>query len=78
MKRLKEAGVIKEAFFLEWLADIVVVNKKNGKWRVCVDYTDLNQACPKGPFPVLKIDQLIDATYRHLRMSFLDAFQHYH
>ena len=74
MKRLKEAGAIKEAFFPEWLTNTVVVKKKNGKWRVCVDFTDLNQACSKGPFPVLKIDQLIDATYRHPRMSFLDAF----
>ena len=78
MKRLKEAGAIKEAFFPEWLTNTVVVKKKNGKWRVCVDFTDLNQAYPKGPFPVLKIDQLIDATYRHPRMSFLDAFQGYH
>ena len=56
----------------------MVVKKKNGKWRVCVDFTDLNQACPKDPFPVPKIDQLVDATFRHLMMSFLDAFQGYH
>ena len=56
----------------------MVVKKKNGKWRVCVDFTDLNQACPKNPFPMPKIDQPVDATYRYLRMSFLDAFQGYH
>ena len=56
----------------------MVVKKKNGKWRVCVDFTDLSQACPKDPFPVLKIDQLVDATVKHQRMSFLDAFQGYH
>ena len=56
----------------------MVVKKKNGKWRVCVDFTDLNRACPKDPFPVPKIDQLVDATFRHLMMSFLDAFQGYH
>ena len=56
VKRLKEAGVIKEVFFLEWLANTVVVRKKNGKWRVCVDFTDLNRACPKDPFPMPKID----------------------
>ena len=77
-KRLKEAGAIKEIFFLEWLANTVVVRKKNGKWRVCVDFIDLNQACPKDPFPMPKIDQLVDATYGHLRMSFLEAFQGYH
>ena len=78
MKRLKEARAIKEVFLLEWLANTVVVKKKNGKWKVCVDFTDLNRACPKDPFPVPKIDQLVDTTYKHLRMSFLDAFQGYH
>ena len=56
----------------------MVVKKKNGKWRVCVNFTDLNRACPKDPFPILKIDQLVDATYGHLRMSFLDASKGYH
>ena len=50
----------------------------SGKWKVCVDFTDLNKACPKDPFPMPKIDQLVDATVDHLRMSFLDAFQGYH
>ena len=75
---MKEAGAIREAFFPEWLANIVVVRKKNGKWRVSVDFTNLNRACPKDPFPMPKIDQLVDATYGHPRMSFLDAFQGYH
>ena len=78
VRRLKEARAIREAFFPEWLANTVVVKKKNGKWRVCVDFTDLNWACPKDLFPMPKIDQLVDATYRHPRMSFLDAFQGYH
>ena len=56
IKRLKEAGAIKEAFFLEWLANAMVVKKKNGKWRVCIDFIDLNRAYPKDPFPIPKID----------------------
>ena len=56
----------------------MVVKKKNGKWRVCVDFTNLNKACPKDPFPMPRIDQLVDATAGHPRMSFLDAFQGYH
>ena len=56
VRRLKEAGAIREAFFLEWLANTVVVKKKNGKWTVCVDFTDLNRACPKDLIPMPKID----------------------
>jgi len=76
--KLKQVGAIKEVFYPQWLANIVVVKKKTGKWRVCVDFTDLNKACPKDPFPIPKIDQLVDATVGHPRMSFLDAFQGYH
>ena len=76
--KLKQAGAIKEIFYLQWLANTVVVKKKTGKWRVCLDFTDLNKACPKDPFPMLRIDQLVDATVGHPRMSFLDAFQGYH
>ena len=75
---MKEAGAIKETFFPELLANTVVVRKKNGKWRVCVDFMNLNRACPKDSFPMPKIDQLVDATYGHSRMSFLDAFQGCH
>ena len=46
--------------------------KKNEKWQVCVDFTDLNKVCPKDPFPMPRIDQLVDATVGHSRMSFLD------
>ena len=76
--KLKQAGAIKEVFYPEWLANTVVVKKKNGKWRVCVDFTDLNKACPKDPFPLPRIDQLMDATVGHPRMSFLNAFQGYY
>lgn len=78
VSKLKQAGAIKEVFYPEWLANTVVVKKKSGKWRVCVDFTDLNKACPKDPFPMPRIDQLVDATVGHPRMSFLDAFQGYH
>ena len=77
--KLKRAGAIKEVFYPEWLANTVVVKKKkSGKWRVCVDFTDLNRACLKDPFPMPHIDQLMDATMGHPLMSFLDAFQRYH
>ena len=50
--KLKQAGAIKEVFYPQWLANTVVVKKKTGKWRVCVNFTDLNKACPKDPFPM--------------------------
>ena len=78
MEKLKEARAIKEVYYPEWLANTMVVKKKNGKWRVFVDFTDLNRACPKDPFPMPKIDQLIDVTYGHPKISFLDTFQGYH
>ena len=52
----------------------MVVKKKNGKWQVCVDFTDLNKACPENPFSLPRIDQLVDAMVGHPWMSFLDAF----
>ena len=56
----------------------MVVPKKGGKWRVCVNYTDLNDACPKDSFPLPHIDQIIDAPSGHGMLSFLDAFLGYH
>ena len=63
--KLKRAGAIKEVFYPEWLANTVVVKKKNGKWWVCVDFTDLNKACPKDPFHLPQINQLVDTTVDH-------------
>ena len=49
--KLKQARAIKEVYYPEWLANTVVVKKKTRKWCVCVDFTNLNKGCPKGPFP---------------------------
>ena len=78
VKQLIEAGAIKEILYPTWLSNTVVVKKKNGKRRVYIDFTDLNKACPKDPFLLPKIDQLVDATSGHQRMSFLNAFRGYH
>ena len=78
MTKLKQARAIKEVFYPQWLANMVVMKKKTRKWRVCVDFTDLNKACLKDLFPMSRIDQLVNATVSHPRMSFLDAFQGYH
>ena len=76
--KLKREGAIKEVFYLEQMANIVVVKKKSGKWRVCVNFTNLIKACLKDLFPIPRIDQLVDATAGHPRMSFLDTFNGYH
>ena len=56
VNKLKQVGAIKEVFYPKWLVNTVVVKKKNGKWRVCADFTDLNKAYLKDPFPLLRID----------------------
>ena len=76
--KLKWASAIKEVFYPKWLANTMVVKKKSGKWWVYVDFTDLDKACLKDPCPLPRIDQLVDATASHPRISFLDAFQRYH
>ena len=69
--KLLEAGFVKEVFHPEWLANPVLVKKKSGKWRMCVDYTSLNKACPKVPFPLPRIDQIVDSTTGCELLSFL-------
>jgi hypothetical protein len=78
LRKLLEAGFIKEVFQPTWLADPVLVKKKNGKWRMCVDYTNLNKACPKVPFALPRIDQIVDSTAGCELLCFLDAYSEYH
>ena len=75
---LLKARFIREVKYPEWLANVVVVPKKGGKWRVCVDYTNLDDAGPKDSFPLPRIDQIVDASARDGMLSFLDAFSGYH
>jgi hypothetical protein len=78
LRKLLEAGFIKEVFHPTWLANPVLVKKKNGKWRMCVYYTSLNKACPKDPFPLPRIDQIVDSTAGYELLCFLDAYSRYH
>ena len=77
VEKLLKAGFIEEIQFPEWLANPVMVKKANGKWRMCVDFTDLNDACPKDCYPLPRIDTLIDATTGHEMLSFMDGFSGY-
>jgi hypothetical protein len=76
--KLLAAGFIKEVYHPEWLANPILVKKKSGKWRICVDYTSLNKACPKDPFPLLRIDQVVDLTSGCETLCLLDAYSGYH
>ena len=78
VENLLHNGFIRAMKYPEWLANVVVVPKKGNKWRVCVDYTDLNDSCPKDSFPLPRIDQIVDASAGHGMLSFLDAFSGYH
>ena len=61
----------------DWLTNVILVKKANGKWRMCVDSTDLNKACLKDSFPLPRIDQLVDSTAKHKLLTFMDAFSGY-
>ena len=67
------AGFIKEVYHPEWLANPVLVLKKSGKWKMCFHYMGLNKACPKDPFPLSRIDQIVDSTSGCETLCFLDA-----
>ena len=77
MNKLLAANFIREVYYPEWLVDVVMVKKANEKWRMCIDFTDLNSACPKDSFPLPRINQLIDSTVEHKLLTFMDAFFRY-
>ena len=72
--KLLQEEAIREVEYPEWLANVVLVKKANSKWRLCIDFTDLNRACPKDSFPLPRIYLIIDATAGHELLSFINAF----
>ncbi|CAJ2638011.1 unnamed protein product [Trifolium pratense] len=77
VKDLLEANFISEARYTTWLSNVVLVKKSNGKWRMCVDYTDLNRACPKDSYHLPCIDKLVDNSSGFKLLSFMDAYSGY-
>ena len=75
--KLLQAQAIREVEYPEWLANVVLVKKANGKWRLCIDFTYLNKAYPKDSFPLPRIDLIVEATAGHELLSFMDAFLGY-
>jgi hypothetical protein len=78
VQRLLDATVIREVMYPKWLANTVPVKKKNGKWRMCIDFTDLNKATPKDNYPLPRMDQVVDYAANATVMSLLDCFSGYH
>ncbi|KAL2230582.1 UNVERIFIED_CONTAM: Retrovirus-related Pol polyprotein from transposon [Sesamum indicum] len=78
VEKLVKAGYISEIQYTNWLSNVVLVPKSSGKWRMCVDFTDLNKACPKDPYPLPRIDTMVDSTAGFELFSMMDAYQGYH
>jgi hypothetical protein len=76
--KLLATGFIHECKNPVWLANPVLVPKKTGQWRMCIDYTDLNRHFPKDLFPLPRIDQVVDSTARSVLLCFLDCYSSYH
>ena len=75
--KLVQAGFIQKAHYTTWLANVLMVKTSNGNWRMCIDYTDLNKACPKDFYPLLIIDRVVDGAAGHQILCFLDAYSGY-
>ena len=77
VRKLQEVSFIREVYYLDWLVNVIMVKKANGKRRMCVDFTDLNKSCPKDSYPIPRVDVLVDSTTRQQLLSFMDAFSGY-
>ena len=75
--KLHEASFIWEVYYPNWLTNVVMVKKANGKWRICVYFTNLNKACPKDSYPLWRVNILVDSMAQHQLLSFMDAFSSY-
>jgi hypothetical protein len=78
VQRLQDAKVVREVKYSVWLANTVPVKKKNGKWRMCVEFTDLNKACKKADFPLERVDKIVDDAANSEMLSLLDMFLGFH
>lgn len=78
VQKLLASNFIREVDYPSWLANVVMVKKSSGKWRMFVDYTDVNKACPKDCYPLPRIDALVDSTSGYEFLNFMDAFSGYH
>ncbi|GKV36705.1 hypothetical protein SLEP1_g44805 [Rubroshorea leprosula] len=78
IQKLLQAGFIRRVEYSEWVSNPVLVKKSNGKWRMCIDFNNLNDACPKDSHPLPNVEKLVERPAGHKRMSFLNASSGYH
>jgi hypothetical protein len=78
VQRLLDVGFIREVVYPQWLANVVMVSKKNGKSRMCTDFTDLKKSCPKDDFPHVRIGKIVDSTVGCEMMALVNCFSGYH
>ncbi|GJX29066.1 reverse transcriptase domain-containing protein [Tanacetum coccineum] len=78
VQKLVEAGIMREVYYHEWLSNPVMVKKHDGSWRMCVDFTDLNKACPQDCYPLPEIDWKVESLCGYPFKCFLDAYKGYH
>ena len=64
-RNLQDVDFIRKVYYPDWLANVVMVKIANGKWRMCVDFTNLNKACPKDSYPFPRVDILVESTAQH-------------
>nr|GEX72529.1 reverse transcriptase domain-containing protein [Tanacetum cinerariifolium] len=78
VEKLVEAGIMREVYYHDWLSNPVMVKKHDGSWRMCVDFTDLNKACPQDCYPLPEIDWKVESLCGYPFKCFLDAYKGYH
>ncbi|GKA09898.1 reverse transcriptase domain-containing protein [Tanacetum coccineum] len=78
VEKLVDAGIMKEVHYHSWLSNPVMVKKHDGTWRMCVDFKDLNNACPKDCYPLPEIDWKVESLCGYSFKCFLDAYKGYH
>ncbi|GKC55343.1 reverse transcriptase domain-containing protein [Tanacetum coccineum] len=78
VQKLVEAGIMREVYYHEWLSNPVMVKKHDGSWRMCVDFTDLNKACPQDCYPLPEIDWKVESLCGYPFKCFLNAYKGYH
>ena len=74
---MQATSFIREVYYPDWLVNVIMVKIANEKWRMCIDFTDLNKACPKNSYPLPRVNVLVDFMAQHQLLSFMDAFSEY-